>query len=45
MLVNQAALNIWRWTEARVDTAVLRLALDEVLENGERPVSAQSDAD
>jgi shikimate dehydrogenase len=31
MLVNQAALNISNWTGVRVDTAVLRSALDGVL--------------
>jgi shikimate dehydrogenase len=33
MLVNQAALNIWYWTGVRVDTGVLRSALDAVLHN------------
>jgi len=33
MLVNQAALNIWHWTDVRVDTAVLRSTLDRVLQN------------
>jgi shikimate dehydrogenase len=33
MLVNQAALNIWHWTGGRVDTAVLRSALDGVLQS------------
>ena len=31
MLVNQAGLNIYKWTGARVDEGVLRSALDEVL--------------
>jgi shikimate dehydrogenase len=33
MLVNQAALNIYKWTGVRVDTAVLRSALDDALQN------------
>jgi shikimate dehydrogenase len=33
MLVNQAALNIWHWTGVRVDTGVLRVTLDGVLQN------------
>jgi shikimate dehydrogenase len=33
MLVNQAALNIRHWTDVRVDTAVLRSALDAALRN------------
>lgn len=32
MLVSQAALNIWLWTGARVETAVLRSALDAALQ-------------
>jgi shikimate dehydrogenase len=33
MLVNQAAQNIWNWTGVRVDTSVLRSALDGALQN------------